>query len=106
MGLRQKAWAREASTRLRVQLGNACAKCGRSDLPLEFDCIRPMGHKHHRFDHSWRLSFYRSQHAAGNLQLLCFDCHQLKTADEQPDRSILGNRCHLCRHTWQDDTLD
>lgn len=79
MGLRQRLWAVSARRAIVQQLGGACSWCG-SRRKLEFDCIRPRGHFHHRMEWSWRLSFYRRELAAGNLQLLCRRCHGEKTA--------------------------
>ena len=74
MSARQKDWARRARANLLATLSAVCANCGRTD-DLTFDCIRPTGHKHHTFDTSARMSFYRRQHAEGNLQVLCKNCN-------------------------------
>ena len=85
MGLRQREWAKKQRLLLRRKLGMRCHQCGsRFYLKLEFDCIRPCGDQHHKMEWSWRMSFYRQQYAAGNLQLLCDRCHQLKSSKEQP----------------------
>ncbi len=60
---------------------NASAFCGTTEQ-LEFDCIKPMGDKHHRYDTSQRMSFYRRRHAEGNLQVLCSTCNARKGASE------------------------
>ncbi len=71
MAARQRAWARRWRDRLLVLLGNRCRQC-RTRKDLEFDVIRPCDcGEHHRKEWSWRISFYRAQYAAGNLQLLC-----------------------------------
>lgn len=77
MAERQRRWARRASAHLRKLLGSKCAVCGKRH-ELEFDCIKPQGHRHHRIEWSWRISFYRQQMAAGNLQLLCGRHNRLK----------------------------
>lgn len=77
MALRQREWAERETLRLRVILGNKCANCG-STRELEFDCILPKGHKHHKIEWSWRLSFYRRELKNGNLQLLCTVCNSSK----------------------------
>lgn len=104
MAKRQKQWAARATLALRIALGSHCAHCGISSQasPLEFDCIRPQGHRHHALDYSARLSFYRAQHQALNLQLLCPRCHSLKSAQELPRRSLLSLRCPACSFTWHD----
>ena len=78
MGKRQKIWARRARARLIESLGGRCVRCGTVEH-LEFDCITPRGHDHHRCDSSSRICFYRFQHRLGNLQILCANCHLLKT---------------------------
>lgn len=77
MGKRQKQWAAKVRDQLFDVLGWACAKCG-ATKKLEFDCIQPRGHTHHKYDWSHRMSFYRREHAAGNLQVLCATCNALK----------------------------
>ena len=77
MGKAQKEWARRKRRELVAVLGGVCAWCGTAEQ-LEFDCIRPMGDRHHKYDTSHRMSFYRRQHAAGNLQLLCCSCNGRK----------------------------
>lgn len=81
MGLRQRIWARDARARLVRLLGGKCARCGVTH-PLQFDCIMPCGDAHHKVGFAQRISFYRRQQAAGNLQLLCTDCHIVKTAED------------------------
>ncbi len=92
MGKRQKAWARKARAALLILHGERCKRCG-ATTELEFDCVEPRGDTHHRMDSSARASFYRFQQQCGNLQLLCADCHSLKTAldtiAEQPTTNPL-----------------
>jgi 5-methylcytosine-specific restriction endonuclease McrA len=82
VGRSQKNWARKARQSLIEVLGGCCCMCKTSDS-LEFDCIEPQGDEHHRMDTSARMSFYRSQFRIGNLQVLCSDCHSLKTAADR-----------------------
>ena len=86
MAQRQRIWAAKARRELRRALGMKCAKCGSRDFRrLEFDCIKPTGHRHHKIEWSWRISFYRAQARAGNVQLLCGGvggCHPKKSAKE------------------------
>ena len=81
MAKTQKEWAKRRRDELMALLGRVCALCGSTER-LEFDCIKPMGDAHHRFDTSHRISFYRRQHAAGNLQVLCSTCNSRKGAKE------------------------
>lgn len=78
MAKRQRDWARRCREKLIEILGAKCADCGTTSA-LEFDCIIPQGNGHHEpMDPSWRMSFYRKQHATGNLQLLCRTCNAVK----------------------------
>jgi len=70
MGQRQKDWAKRVREKLLAELGGKCVVCGSAYRP-EFDCIEPRGDAHHKFDTSHRMSFYRKEHKAGNLQVLC-----------------------------------
>lgn len=81
MAQRQVKWAHKAKRKLRKALGGKCVKCT-TTLKLEFDCIQPQGHWHHKIGLTWRISFYRQQAAINNLQLLCEKCHLKKTACE------------------------
>jgi hypothetical protein len=58
-------------------LGSECAACGATE-DLTFDCIQSCGHAHHRLSAPERISFYRKQLRAGNVQLLCASCNSLK----------------------------
>lgn len=82
MGKRQRAWARRERARLVASLGAICQGC-QAETDLEFDCITPMGHAHHKFDSSRRLSFYHGQARAGNLQILCRFCNSIKAGHSQ-----------------------
>ena len=55
-----------------------CACCS-ATTDLEFDCIRPVGNLHARREQSVRMSFYRRQLSAGNLQVLCGRCNSTKS---------------------------
>lgn len=81
MGKIQKQWAIRERARLIKELGGKCAKCGTIEN-LEFDCIIPQGDKHHRYDTSHRMSFYRQQFAVSNLQILCTK-HNSEKADKE-----------------------
>ncbi len=82
MARAQKEWAKQKRHELMVLLGEVCAHCGTGE-DLEFDCISPRGHRHHRGDASQRMCFYRRQFRDGNLQVLCKVCNARK-GDEEP----------------------
>lgn len=88
VGQRQKQWAKQARIKLLAELGDCCKGCG-SVKKLEFDYIIPQGDEHHKMDSSARLSFYRAQHRANNLQLLCKrPCHSRKSAREKRNQVV------------------
>ncbi|MGC2355273.1 MAG: hypothetical protein WA491_04370 [Candidatus Acidiferrum sp.] len=74
---RQAAWARRQKLKMLQILGGKCRYCGLSSN-LTFDCIRPMGHAHHKAGSVGRILFYREQMRAGNLQVLCAGCNSRK----------------------------
>lgn len=92
MGKRQKEWARKARQKLIAELGGSCAQCGTKDN-LVFDCIFPTGHDHHSKDTSARMSYYRREHACGNLQLLCAKHNNLK-GDAIPGVSLFNQAAY------------
>lgn len=77
MARRHKLWARATRARMVLSLGGRCAACGSTE-DLTFDCIEPMGHAHHAGSAPDRITFYRRQMLAGNVQLLCSSCNSLK----------------------------
>ena len=82
MSRRAKEWAVKARAELMDKHGNECAWCG-ENCGLQFDCIIPQGDAHHRFSTDKRMTFYRRQDAAGNLQVLCADCNTTKSVGER-----------------------
>lgn len=79
MSAYEKEWARRQRAALMEILGPRCNYCGDTEpKTLEFDCVKPMGDKHHRMDTSARMSFYRRQFREGNLQVLCRYCNNTK----------------------------
>lgn len=58
-------------------LGAKCAQCHTTEN-LTFDCMVPQGHSHHGWSTDKRMTFYRSQHARRNLQILCMSCNGFK----------------------------
>lgn len=91
MGAYQKEWARRARANLLALLGPSCAYCG-SVHGLTFDCISPKGDRHHRMDTSARMSFYRGQERAGNLQVLCLTCNSRKGESERSELGLSINK--------------
>jgi hypothetical protein len=77
MARRHKLWAQAERLRMMMILGSKCACCG-ATKHLEFDCLNPCGDRHHRMTAPARVSFYRAQMRAANVQLLCKDCNSLK----------------------------
>lgn len=75
----RKQWIRRWRSYLRRQLGARCSWC-QSTRKLEFDVLDSSDETHHRYEHSWRISFYRRMFANHNLQLLCDKCHGRKSA--------------------------
>lgn len=90
MGKRQKQWAVRARADLVQLLGGRCVECGTTE-ELHLDCILPQGHHHHKLDSSSRVSFYRRQHAEGNLQVLCAACNGRKGALDDKWESDLAD---------------
>lgn len=90
MGQRQRKWAAKKRDEIFELLGYECKKCG-ATKELEFDVIVPFDDRHHEMEWSWRMSFYRKQLRAKNLQILCRICNGKKqrqlelTSDLQPD---------------------
>lgn len=63
-----------------LALGRVCKNCGRTK-ELEFDVVIPQdGAKDHhaKMSQTSRAAFYKRQHAAGNLQVLCTHCNSSK----------------------------
>lgn len=81
MAKRQKEWARRTRDKLLSALGAKCNSCGSRSF-LEFDCMEPRGDYHHKLSWDQRMSFYRREFAANNLQVLCESCHNKKSATE------------------------
>lgn len=78
MSKRQKLWASRKKVEQLAQLGGVCVSCG-SNENLERDCITPRGDEHHKMSTDQRATFYAREIKAGNVQLLCKDCHTKKT---------------------------
>ena len=97
MARRHRIWAARSRVSMTLALGGCCVMCQRRD-DLTFDCIVPMGGAHHSGSAPQRISFYRSQLRAGNVQLLCARCNSLK-ADLPPD--IWFHALQTVRHMWR-----
>lgn len=74
----KSARAAKARAELIQALGGRCSNCA-SPHNLQFDCKVPRGHDHHRMDWPTRIRFYWQEHLAGNIQILCAECHVQKT---------------------------
>lgn len=89
MARRQKEWAIRARLKLLDLLGGKCVRCGTIEK-LEFDCIIPQGHEHHRWETSARMSFYRRQHFEfQNLQILCQKHNAIKSIRDRKNPHLL-----------------
>lgn len=73
--------ARQSRAELVIALGSKCNRCPKV-TDLQFDCIVRQGPAHHLMSWPDRIRFYWAQHLANNIQLLCADCHLLKTQAE------------------------
>lgn len=81
MAKRQKEWAKRTRDRLFDLLGRKCQHCGATE-ELEFDVIVAHNNDHHRkYDWSQRMTFYKRQYEANNLQVLCTKCNSRKGDD-------------------------
>jgi len=69
--------AHDVREELFTSLRPICNSCGSTES-LEFDCKNPKGDRHHRLSSYDRALFYRRQLQAGNLQVLCQSCNNLK----------------------------
>lgn len=83
--------------------GGQCCKCG-SKEDLQFDHIDPSKKVTHRF---WSWSEKRRLEELRKCQLLCGECHRVKTSEENRKEFQHGTRsmylerwcrCELCRH--------
>lgn len=87
MGARQKEWARRVRADWTLALGHQCARC-RTYEDLSFDVVIPCdGGKHHRQPPASRITFYRAQLKALNIQLLCERCNSSKGDDHTDYRT-------------------
>jgi len=77
-----RGWIREIRQKAIQALGGACILCGYTDVrALEIDHIIPMRNAKRRMNQvSLFLAVIRGE--TDNLQLLCANCHAIKTYDE------------------------
>lgn len=69
-------------------LGRVCKKCG-GTVDLEFDIMQPVGgpkSHHEKLSSCSRAAFYKRQHAARNVQILCSSCDTRK--GDQPEPAV------------------
>ena len=86
--------ARRSRAALELELGGRCARCPETRA-LEFDCVVSKGDAHHLMPWPRRIRWYWLEHLAGNIQLLCRKCHNLKTARENAKVAVLFERVSL-----------
>jgi hypothetical protein len=72
---------KQSREKLMAEMGGRCRWCS-ARVNLHFDCINPAGSHHHGLGSAERLRWYRAAWLAGNLQLLCARCHEVKTKNE------------------------
>ncbi len=80
---RNKEYSRNLRLKAIAALGGKCVRCGISEPKiLEIDHIIPLreGHRRMKNDDLCRRIIYED--LKENLQLLCANCHRLKTWDE------------------------
>jgi hypothetical protein len=76
------AKCREQKVWLMAELGDRCKRCSATNN-LEFDCIVPNGKAHHGKSLCDRIRFYVAEFHRNNLQLLCAECHSLKSVEDK-----------------------
>lgn len=94
-----KRWARER--RAEFFAGKSCVQCGSTER-LELDHVDPSQKTSHRI---WTWSKARRDEETAKCQILCHDCHQIKSSAEQAARVKCGTewsyrkgcRCEECR---------
>ena len=94
MANRSRIAAQRVLRDLRRRLGAMCAWCwrgSRQGVTLEFDCIAPEGHQHHKWETNRRAYFYRRLFLRGGVQLLCSECHAKKTRAQQDAENAYNN---------------
>jgi hypothetical protein len=98
-GTKMAKWHRKRARDLRAiwlyVLGNKCAHVGKGKCKgkLEFDCIIPMGHDHHRrMDTLQRMNFYVKQAKNDNLQLLCKLHNSRKSRKDAKYHKVNGSK--------------
>jgi hypothetical protein len=79
-----RAWRLAIITKLQEQ-GKWCGHGG----PYQLDCIEARGHWHHITGSYQRVKFYEREARAGNLQVLCVECHQAKSRADARERARL-----------------
>lgn len=83
----QRLWKREANKKYKVKalnaLGGCCVKCLTTDFRvLQIDHVVPIFNQGKRGSELKRI-LANSKEELKNLQLLCANCHQIKTFEER-----------------------
>jgi hypothetical protein len=102
MAKRHKRWASRQRQLMIAAMGGACAACGSTEA-LTFDCIAPRGDSHHRGNAVERMTFYRREARAGNIQVLCDKCNALK-GDTEPSLWLVALAMSLSDEVHQSAT--
>lgn len=101
---KQKDYVRRYNARRRFLylLGKACTICG-STLDLQIDHIEPLKQKRRSFS-LWSMSKERFDREIVKCQVLCKECHLLKTKDDMRTKikplihgTVRGYRWRKCR---------
>ena len=97
-----KAKKHERRQQLIEMLGGACVRCGTTET-LQFDHIEP-GTKSFSLGSNWTRAWHEMVAEAQKCQLLCKECHIVKTAEDLgppkhgfPRYLYWGCRCGVCR---------
>ena len=98
----QRKWMLERRLKGIQILGGECVTCG-SKENLQFDHVKPEEKWSHRF---WSYNWNKINEELAKCQLLCEDCHKIKTHEFMSDSRNHGHtmykygcRCEICVST-------